>query len=171
MNSVLRRIVEDARYEGASTVCLRLALAAGFLTAVTDRFGVWGPAGAPNVAWGDFGHFLAYTATLNPHLPAAVIPALGWFVTAAEVGLAIALAVGFRTREVAFLAGVLLLLFALGMTVGTGVKSALNASVFPASAGAFLLAARERPRVASAGPDAARRQRNTRGSTTPSHVE
>lgn len=34
----------------------------------------------------------------------------------------------------------LLTLFALGMTVGTGVKSALNASVFAASAGAFVLA-------------------------------
>jgi len=31
-------------------------------------------------------------------------------------------------------------LFALGMTVGTGVKSALNYSVFAASAGAFALA-------------------------------
>jgi thiosulfate dehydrogenase (quinone) large subunit len=35
--------------------------------------------------------------------------------------------------------GVLLLLFALGMTVGTGVKAALNASVFSASAAAFAL--------------------------------
>jgi uncharacterized membrane protein YphA (DoxX/SURF4 family) len=157
MSVVLRRIVEDRRYESLTTVFLRLALAAGFLTAVTDRFGLWGPPGAPNVAWGDFGHFLAYTATLNPHLPAAVIPALGWFVTAAEVGLGVALAVGFRIREAAFLAGVLLLLFALGMAIGTGVKSPLNASVLSASAGAFLLAARERMRGVSARPEAARR--------------
>jgi uncharacterized membrane protein YphA (DoxX/SURF4 family) len=157
MSVVLRRIVEDRRYESLSTVYLRLALAAGFLAAVTDRFGLWGPPGAPNVAWGDFGHFLAYTAKLNPALPTAVIPALGWFVTAAEAGLAIALAAGFRTREAAFLAGVLLLLFALGMAIGTGVKSPLNASVFPASAGAFLLAARESTRGVSARPGAARR--------------
>jgi len=32
------------------------------------------------------------------------------------------------------------LAFAIGMTVGTGVKSALNASAFAASAGSFLLA-------------------------------
>src|SRR5215207_2729146 len=146
----LRRLVEDRRYERLSTVYLRLALAASFLAAVTDRFGVWGPPGAPNVAWGDFDHFLAYTAKLNPELPAAVIPALGWFVTAAEVGLGAALVVGFRTRETSLLAGVLLLLFALGMTVGTGVKSPLNASVFSASAGAFLLASRARARGPSA---------------------
>ena len=145
MNTVLHRIVDDCRYESLSTVFLRLALAASVLTAVTDRFGVWGPPGAPNVAWGDFGHFLAYTAKLNPELPAAAIPPLGWFVTAAEAALAIALAAGFHTREAALLAGVLLLLFAVGMAIGTGIKSPLNASVFSASAGAFLLAARQRP--------------------------
>ncbi|MFL5578567.1 MAG: MauE/DoxX family redox-associated membrane protein [Gemmatimonadaceae bacterium] len=132
--------IAPSRLERYGTVYLRLALAAGFLTAVADRFGLWGPPGATNVAWGDFGHFLAYTATLNPYLPAAWIPPLGWVVTVAEVGLGGALLIGVRTREAAFAAGVLLLLFALGMTVGTGVKSALNASVFSASGGAFLLA-------------------------------
>jgi hypothetical protein len=49
------------------------------------------------------------------------------------------LVLGVRTRAVAIASGFLLLAFALGMTIGTGVKSALNASVFAASAGAFLL--------------------------------
>jgi thiosulfate dehydrogenase (quinone) large subunit len=141
VNVIVGRIVSDPRYERFSTMYLRLALAAAFLSAVADRFGLWGPPGAPNVAWGDFSHFLAYTATLNPWLPAAAIPVLGWVVTVAEVGLGIALAAGLWTRPAALLAGVLLLLFGLGMTVGTGVKSPLDASVFSASAGAFLLAA------------------------------
>jgi uncharacterized membrane protein YphA (DoxX/SURF4 family) len=123
------------------TVYLRLALAAGFLTAVTDRFGFWGSAGGANVAWGDFQHFTAYTSLLNPWAPAALIPPLAWFVTAAEVVLSAALVAGFGTRYVALAAGALLALFALGMTVGTGLKSALNYSVFAASAGAFALAA------------------------------
>jgi uncharacterized membrane protein YphA (DoxX/SURF4 family) len=152
VNVSIGRIVGAPRYERVGTVYLRLALAAGFLSAVADRFGLWGPPGARNVAWGDFSHFLAYTATLNPWLPAAAIPALGWFVTVAEVGLGVALAAGLWTRPAALLAGVLLLLFALGMTVGTGVKSPLDASVFSASAGAFLLAARVRTRAAPAGP-------------------
>jgi ketosteroid isomerase-like protein/uncharacterized membrane protein YphA (DoxX/SURF4 family) len=123
-----------------ATIFLRLALAAGFLAAVTDRFGVWGPPGTTNVSWGDFDHFLAYAAKLNPELPASWIPVGGWTVTFTESIFAITLLLGFRTRTFALLSGVMLLAFALGMTIGTGIKSALNASVFSASAGAFLLA-------------------------------
>src|SRR6266496_1057758 len=74
-----------------ATVFLRLALAAGFLAAVSDRFGLWGPPGTTDVAWGDFGHFLAYAAKLNPELPVSWIPAVGWTVTFAETLFAIML--------------------------------------------------------------------------------
>jgi hypothetical protein len=47
-------------------VFLRLALGVTFLAAVTDRFGLWGSPGSPNVAWGDLHRFAAHTATLNP---------------------------------------------------------------------------------------------------------
>ncbi len=130
----------ESRLTEFATIFLRLALAAGFLAAVSDRFGFWGPPGTTNVAWGDFGHFLAYAATLNPELPASWIPIVGWIVTLAETTFAITLFLGFRTRTFALLSGLILLAFASGMTIGTGIKSALNASVFPASAGAFLLA-------------------------------
>ena len=43
------------------TIFARLSLGFSFLSAVADRFGLWGPYGIPNVAWGDFGHFTAYT--------------------------------------------------------------------------------------------------------------
>ena len=129
------------------SACLfaRLALGIGFLSAVADRFGLWGPPRATNVAWGTFSTFLAYTARVNPWAPAAAVPIIGWSVTAAEVALGIALLAGVHTRTVAILSGVLLLGFALGMTVGTGVKTAFDASVFTASAAAFLLAARPAP--------------------------
>jgi len=120
---------------------LRLALGVTFLSAVSDRFGMWGPAGSPNVAWGDLERFAAYAATLNPWAPATIVPAIVWFVTVAEMCLGVALIAGLFTRQSALASGVLLFLFALGMTVGTGVKSALNASVFSASAAAFALAA------------------------------
>lgn len=125
-----------------AAIFLRVALAAAFLTAVSDRFGVWGPPGTSNVAWGDFSHFRAYAAKLNPGVPASWIPAVGWIVTFAETIFAVALLLGFRTRMFALLSGLLLLAFAFGMTIGTGIKSAPNASVFSASAGAFLLATR-----------------------------
>ena len=35
------------------TVYARLALGGTFLAAVADRFGLWGPPGTHNVAWGD----------------------------------------------------------------------------------------------------------------------
>src|SRR4029450_4436566 len=126
---------------GCVALVLRLTLGATFLSAVSDRFGMWGPAGSPNVAWGDLGRFAAYAATLNPWAPASVVPAIVWFVTVAETCLGVAVIVGLFTRQSALASGVLLFLFSLGMTVGTGVKSALNASVFSASAAAFALAA------------------------------
>lgn len=132
------------RLAGYSTLYLRLALAAGFFTSVTDRFGAWGPYGVKNVAWGNMSRFLEYTATLNPYFPASAILPLGWLVTVLEVGLGLGLLLGFRTRALAIASGFLLLAFALGMTIGTGVKSALNASVFAASAGAFLLGSVEK---------------------------
>jgi uncharacterized membrane protein YphA (DoxX/SURF4 family) len=119
---------------------LRLAVAAGFLAAVSDRFGLWGPPGTANVAWGGFQQFAAYTARLNPWAPAALIQPLAWFVTVAETVVGCALVAGLCTRYAALASGVLMGLFALGLTVGTGVKSALNYSVFAASAGAFALA-------------------------------
>jgi thiosulfate dehydrogenase [quinone] large subunit len=124
------------------SVFLRLALGLTFLAAVTDRFGLWGLPGTPNVAWGNLERFGTYAAILNPWAPTALIPGIVWIVTVAETWLGCALILGFRTRWSAFASGVLLLLFALGMSTGTGVKSALNASVFSASAAAFALSIR-----------------------------
>lgn len=130
----------DGRGAPLAAVYARLALGAGFLSAVADRFGLWGSPDAPGVAWGGFEPFLDYTATLNPYLPEPWIPPLGWLVTGLEILVGGALVAGFRTREAATAAALLLLAFGLGMTWGTGVKSALDASVFAASGGAALLA-------------------------------
>lgn len=54
------------RSTALAAVFLRLALAAGFLSAVADRLGLWGPPGTPGVAWGGFGPFLAYTGRPVP---------------------------------------------------------------------------------------------------------
>ena len=122
------------------TIFLRLALAAGFLSAVADRLGVWGAHGATNVAWGDMQHFLPYVAKVNPWFPAGLIPAVGWTSTVAEIALAAMLLIGWRTRLAALLSGFVLLAFAIGMTAGTGIKTAFDGSVFAASGGAFLFA-------------------------------
>jgi len=123
-----------------SSIFLRLALGISFLAAVADRFGLWGSFGQPNVAWGDFSHFVAYTGKLNWFMPSAAIPALAWAATCVEILLGVALVLGAFTRVAAFLSGWLLLLFALSMTFALGLKAPLNFSVFTASAAAFLLA-------------------------------
>ena len=124
-----------------SCLFLRLALGISFLAAVADRFGFCGAYGQPNVAWGDFPRFVAYTAKLNWFLPSAAMPALAWVATAGETLLGVALVLGVFTRITAFLSGLLLLSFALLMTFASGLKTPLHLSVYSVSAAAFLLAA------------------------------
>lgn len=119
---------------------LRIALAAAFLSAVADRFGLWGPAGTPGVAWGSFAPFLAYTGELLWYLPAELIPVAGWTATVLEVVLAVGLLVGVGLRRFAFASGILLAIFAIAMTIALGPEPPLSYSVWTAAAGAFLLA-------------------------------
>ena len=133
--------MNNATVIGAAQWFLRVALAAGFLSAVADRFGLWGPAGAPNVAWGAWQPFMDYVAKLNWFAPPASIPILAWASTVAEVVLAIGLLIGWQLRWFALAAGLLLLSFAITMTLALGVKAPLDFSVFAAAGGAFLLAA------------------------------
>ena len=133
--------MNSATVIGAAQWFLRLALAAGFLSAVADRFGLWGPPGAPNVAWGAWQPFVDYVAKLNWFAPPASIPILAWASTVAEVVLAIGLLIGWQLRWFALAAGLLLLSFAITMTLALGVKAPLDFSVFAAAGGAFLLAA------------------------------
>jgi len=123
-----------------SSVFLRLALGISFLSAVADRFGLWGVYGQPNVSWGNYARFVDYTAKLNWFLPPAMIPALAMIATAAETLFGLLLVLGWKTRITALLSGILLIAFALAMTMALGVKAPLNASVFSAAGGALLLA-------------------------------
>ena len=125
-----------------SAVYLRVALGLAFLSAVADRFGLWGASGESLVAWGNFQNFLNYTAQITPFFPTVMVPIIGWIVTILEIALGLMLITGFRIREVALLSGTLLLLFAIGMTVGVGIKSPLDCSVFTISAAAFYLSAK-----------------------------
>lgn len=122
---------------------LRLALAATYLSAVADRFGLWGPPGAPGVVWGDWTAFVAYTALLNPWTPGLAHP-LAVIATAAEILIALALLAGFMLRKTALASAALLAAFAIGMIAGVGVKAPLDYSVFTALAASLLLAERQR---------------------------
>jgi thiosulfate dehydrogenase (quinone) large subunit len=115
---------------------LRFAISAGFLSAVADRFGWWREEVS---VWGTWDKFLEYTQLINPWIPNSMIPAVGFLATSAEIIFAVFLLIGFKTELFAKLSGFLLLLFALAMTFSTGIKGALDFSVFGASAAAFAL--------------------------------
>jgi uncharacterized membrane protein YphA (DoxX/SURF4 family) len=108
---------------------VRLALGAGLLSAVADRLGLWGKPGQPHVAWGDWTHFVAYTA-----------PGLAVLATIAELVLGTCLVLGLGTRLAAWGTGLLTLLFALAMTISFGPKATLDYSVWAFVAAGMLLA-------------------------------
>lgn len=118
----------------------RLALGASFLSAVADRFGLWGPHGARNVSWGDFAHFVEYTRAVMSLFPGSLTVPFAWAATVAETLFGILLIAGFKVRITSALSGVLLLSFAIGMATGLGIKPPFDYSVFSAAAAAFLLA-------------------------------
>ena len=108
------------RWSSVSATFLRCALGLGLLSAVADRFGLWGAFGQPNVEWGNFSRFLEYTQTLNWYVPAEMIPPLGVIATGAEILCGLLLLVGWHTRAAAGLSGLLLLSFGLAMTLALG---------------------------------------------------
>lgn len=126
-------------YERYAALYVRFALAAGFLSAVADRFGLWGKEGG----WKNFANFTHYTAQVLSFAPSSSIPFFAWAATAGETVFGIALIAGLWLRWTALGSAVLLLLFALSMAISFGPKSPLDYSVFAASAAAALLAASE----------------------------
>ena len=135
--------LKDSKFASYASLLLRLGLGAGFLSAVADRLGLWGPFGQPNVEWGNFSRFLEYTHTLNWYLPAGMILPLGILATGAETLFGLLLLVGWRTRAAALSTALLLLTFAVAMTLALGIKAPLNYAVLTGIGGALLLASRE----------------------------
>ncbi len=141
------KAVRTVTLERLAILYARLALGVAFLSAVADRFGLWGKYGG----WGNFANFTKYTAEVNSFLPASMAPFLAWAATIAELSLGMLLILGLWTRWTACSAAALLFLFGTSMAISFGLKSPLDYSVFSASAGALLLAlyASRRPEVNS----------------------
>lgn len=112
---------------------LRIALAAGFLSAVASRLNLWG---TQSSGWKKF---IDYTAETNSFLPPSWAPAIALFSTAAEISIGFMLLLGYQIKKTSFCAFVLTVLFAVSMSISYGIKEPLDYSVFAFSAGAFLL--------------------------------
>ena len=95
----------------------RLLIALGFVVNVADRLGFLGPPGAPGVSWGDFQHFIAYTAQVNAFAPAAIVPTLAVLATIAEATLGLTMLFGVRVRLASLGSALLLFVFATAMVL------------------------------------------------------
>jgi putative oxidoreductase len=95
----------------------RLVIGFAFFENVIDRLGFIGPPGAPGVSWGDFPHFIAYTAQVNAFAPAAMIPALAVIATIAEGTLGVTMLAGVRVRLASVGSALLFFTFATAMVL------------------------------------------------------
>lgn len=119
---------------------LRTVLAITMLSAVADRFGIWGAPGSNGIAWGNWENFVMYTQTLNPYANKATAEVLGGIATFLEVLLSLLLLFGFKTRIAALGTTLLLFLFGFAMAVSVSVKAPFDYSVWTSAAAALLLA-------------------------------
>lgn len=118
---------------------LRIVLGITMLSAVADRFGLWGAPGSNAVAWGNWENFVLYTQSLNTWTSKSTAEILGAAATFFEILLAVLLLSGFKTRIAAFGTAVLMLLFALAMAGSVSIKAPFDYSVFTSAAAALLL--------------------------------
>ncbi|WP_114792512.1 DoxX family membrane protein [Niabella yanshanensis] len=130
-----------AKSVSVPTLFLRIALSITMLSAVADRFGLWGI----NAAWGNWDNFEKYTAQLTFFLPLMLSKYAAYAATFLEIALPVLLILGYCLKIAANLTGVLLFIFALSMSISLGVKAPLDYSVWVGSAAAFLLAAQSNP--------------------------
>ncbi|QHV95321.1 DoxX family protein [Spirosoma endbachense] len=120
-------------------IFLRVAIAATMLSAVADRFGLWGP----DSSWGNWQNFEKYTGEVTSFLPGILSKFSAYAATFFEILLSVMLVSGFKTKLAAIGTGILLLMFALAMSVSLGIKAPFDYSVWVGSAAAFLLAAQQ----------------------------
>lgn len=81
-----------------------------------------------------------YTRDVDAFLPAGAAPTLAVLATGAEVGLGLALLVGFRTRRAVVGAALLLAVFGRAMTLSLGATSPLSYDVWVLATGAWMMA-------------------------------
>lgn len=130
----------ESKAKNLTQLFLRVALAITFLSAVADRFGLWGAPGQPSVVWGSWENFRIYSNLVNSFVPEAIGNILAIVATGFEIIFSILLLIGYKTRIIAIGAGLLLLCFALAMTISFGIKATLDYSVWVDVAACFLLA-------------------------------
>jgi hypothetical protein len=140
--------MSSERVAQISRIFVRFALGSAFLSALADRFGVYGPPGSKYVGFGDWLHFVKFVAVLNWFLPKGFIPTVAVLETVIELALGVALLLGIYQRQVALSSAALLMSFALTMSIALRINVALSYSVFSAAGAALLLGTATLPSAA-----------------------
>lgn len=125
-----------------AAVLIRVVMAADFLLAVADRFGLLGAPGAPGVSWGNFTHFIDYTHTVTVFLPRGVAPPLAMMATIAEITLGLSLLLGIQLRRAALGSAALLAVYGICMTLSLPLAQQFHYNVLILAAAMLALAAR-----------------------------
>lgn len=115
-------------------IALRLSLAAGFLSAVADRFGWWKPFGQGS--WGSMSRFADYSHQLVPFASGWLLTIVVWTATVTETTLGVLLLAGWRPKLVGAATCLVLMIFGTAMAVSLGMESPLSDSVFSAASAA-----------------------------------
>lgn len=115
---------------------MRIGLSLTMLSAVADRFGLWGK----YAAWGNWENFDHYTQELTFFLPTVLSHTSAYIATFFEILFSVCLLLGYKIKWVAYGTSALLLVFALTMSIALGVKAPLDYSVWVGAFAAFLLA-------------------------------
>lgn len=118
----------------AVRLALRVSLAAAFLSAVADRFGLWELCGQGN--WGSLGPFTDYTHELVPFAAGWLLTVIVWAATFTEATLGLLLLAGAWPQFVGWATCLVLTIFGTAMALSAGVEAPLSYSVFSAASAA-----------------------------------
>lgn len=119
---------------------LRYSIGIGFLWPVMDRMGYFGASDEPNIIWGNWVDFTAYTHLLMPFVSIKAASFFGLLATIIEVGCGIMLLIGYKIRYAALVSFGVTLIFALSMMLFLHFRAPFNYSVFVVSFSSLLLA-------------------------------
>ena len=134
--------LRSAQFRKVAVLFTRFGLAATYLSGVADRFGAWGRAGAPNVSWGDFQHFVSRVLALLPHVSSPIALVVAWIATVLDAAIGLGLLIGVRTKTMAI--GSAILLVGYGLVLATspgGLHETFSYGTFGLAGASMLLAA------------------------------
>lgn len=128
------------RRRDLAQLLVRLALGAGFILPVLDRFGCLGGPGGKGVSWGNWAAFVRYAHSMMPFLSGFAASVMAGMATACEIVFGLCLIAGFRVRVAAAGAALLTLVFGVCMAVFLGIGAPFNYPVFVFTGAACVLA-------------------------------